>query len=189
MYSLFSFLKSEKLSWDCLKIMGASLLLIWKWDHKAEFVTWSKDCDINYLILWYHKISLLYDISKKKKILWSQNFTPHYNLLIHHFVASQIDLLSPVMTKPVYVLFMSYTNNKNADRLAHPHSLIKVFVIRYLYSMIPIYAIPNISRFILLVSVAEQAGLSLTWSASFLVTWFIWYLQSYLIYNKIATIF
>ena len=98
MFSLFSFLKSEKLSLDCLKIMGASLLLIWKWDHKAEFVTWAKDCDMNYLILWYHKISLLYDISKKKKkkkkkkkILWSQNFTPHYNLLIHHFVVSQMD--------------------------------------------------------------------------------------------------
>ena len=90
MYFLFSFLKSEKLSLACLKIMGTSLLLIWKWDHKAEFVTWSKDCDINYLILWYHKISMLCDISKKK-ILWSQNFMPHYNPLIHHFMISQID--------------------------------------------------------------------------------------------------
>ena len=35
--------------------------------------------------------------------------------------------------------FMSYANNKDADQPAHPRSLISVFVIRCLDSMIPIY--------------------------------------------------
>ena len=48
---------------------------------------------------------------------------------------------------------MSYANNKGKGQPAHPRSLIGVFVVRCLDSIIPI-----------LVSVAEQASLSLTWS-------------------------
>ena len=58
---------------------------------------------------------------------------------------------------------MPYANNKGADQHAHPRSLISTFVVRCLDSMICILAISNNSRF-LLVSVAEQAGLNLTWS-------------------------
>ena len=54
-------------------------------------------------------------------------------------------------------------NNKGTDQPAHPLSLIKAFVVCYLDSIIPLLAIAEISR-LLLVSVAEQVGLSLTWS-------------------------
>ena len=56
---------------------------------------------------------------------------------------------------------MSYATNKGADQIAHPRSLIGAFVVRCLDSIISIDSIAEISR---LVSVAEQAGLSLTWS-------------------------
>ena len=58
---------------------------------------------------------------------------------------------------------MPYANNKGADQPAHPRSLISTFVVRYLDSMICVLAISNVSRF-QLASVAEQAGLNLTWS-------------------------
>ena len=71
-------------------------------------------------------------------------------------------------------LFYPYANNKGAEQPAHPRSLISTFVIRYSDSMIPILAKSEISR-LELVAVAEQAGLSLTWSQTaktgFLVTW------------------
>ena len=57
---------------------------------------------------------------------------------------------------------MPYANNKGADQPAHPRSLISTFVVRCLDSMICILALSKVSRF-LLVSVAEQAGLNLTW--------------------------
>ena len=63
---------------------------------------------------------------------------------------------------------MLYANNKGADSLR-----IRAFVIRCLDSTIPLLAIAEISR-PYLVSLAEQAGLSLTWSKipkkGFLVT-------------------
>ena len=58
---------------------------------------------------------------------------------------------------------MPYKNNKGTDQPAHPHSLISTFVVRCLDSKIPLLAAAEFSRF-LLVSIAEQAGLSLTWS-------------------------
>ena len=67
-------------------------------------------------------------------------------------------------------LFMPYANNKGADQ----RSLISAFVIHYLDSIMPSLAIAEISR-PYLVSSAEQAGLSLTWSQTqktgILVTW------------------
>ena len=73
-------------------------------------------------------------------------------------------------------LFMPYTNNKGADQPAHPHSLISTFVVRYLDSIISLVSISEISS-LYLASVAEQAGLSVTWSQTpkrgFLVTWLI----------------
>ena len=60
-------------------------------------------------------------------------------------------------------LFLPYANNKGADQPAHPRSLISTFVVRSLDSKIPLLAIAKISR-LLLVSVTEKAGLSLSWS-------------------------
>ena len=70
---------------------------------------------------------------------------------------------------------MPYVNNKGADQPAHPRSLINTFVFRFLDSMISTFAKSNISK-PYLVSVAEQAGLSPSWSAKlpktcFLVTY------------------
>ena len=68
---------------------------------------------------------------------------------------------------------MPYANNKGADETAHSRGLISAFVVRCLDSITSLFAIAEISS-LLLVSVAEQAGLSLTWSKSpstgFLVT-------------------
>ena len=58
---------------------------------------------------------------------------------------------------------MPYVNNEDADQPAHSHSLIRVCVVRCLDSIIPILANSKISQ-LELVSVAKQAGLSVTWS-------------------------
>ena len=57
---------------------------------------------------------------------------------------------------------IAYANNKGADQPVHSRSLISTFVVRCLDSMICIFAISKVSRYSL-VSVAEQAGLNLTW--------------------------
>ena len=57
---------------------------------------------------------------------------------------------------------MEYATNKGADQPVHPRSLISTFVVRCLDSIIPILAKSEIARLQLL-SIAEQAGLSLTW--------------------------
>ena len=57
---------------------------------------------------------------------------------------------------------MPYANNKGADQPVHPRSLISAFAVRCLDSIMSILAKYKISR-LELASVAEQAGLSLTW--------------------------
>ena len=56
-----------------------------------------------------------------------------------------------------------YANNKGAYQPAHSRSLISTFVARCLVRMIYILALSKVSRS-LVVIVAEQAGLNLTWS-------------------------
>ena len=58
---------------------------------------------------------------------------------------------------------MSYANNKGADQPAHSRSLISAFVVRCLDSVMSLVSVTKISN-LMLASVAEQAGLSLTWS-------------------------
>ena len=68
---------------------------------------------------------------------------------------------------------MSYANNKGADQPAHPRRLISTFIVRCLDGIISLVSISEMSR-LWLASVAEHAGLSLTWSQTpktdFLVT-------------------
>ena len=54
-------------------------------------------------------------------------------------------------------------NNKGADQPAHQHKLISAFVIRFLESISSRLATSEITIF-KLVSVAEQAGLNITFS-------------------------
>ena len=56
---------------------------------------------------------------------------------------------------------MSYANNKGADQPAHPRSLISAFVVRCLDSVMSLVSVTKISN-LMLDSVAEQAGLTLT---------------------------
>ena len=81
--------------------------------------------------------------------------------------------MSHIMRK----LDLSYANNKGADQPVHPHSLISTFVVRCLDCIIPLLAKSKISG-PQLVSEAEQADLSLTWSQTpktgFLMTWLIY---------------
>ena len=58
---------------------------------------------------------------------------------------------------------MSYANNKAADQPAHLRRLISAFVARCLDSIMSLVSVTKISN-LKLASVAEQAGLSLTWS-------------------------
>ena len=105
-----------------------------------------------------------------------------------HFIHIPYKLhLSHVMRKPV----LPYANNKGPDQPAHPRSLISAFVVRCLDSIIPLLVKAEISR-PELVSVVEQAGLSLTWSKSpktgFLVTWLkIWYSVSVVTHARVQT--
>ena len=57
---------------------------------------------------------------------------------------------------------LSEGNNKGADQPAHPRSLISTIVVCCLDSMICILAISKVSR-LQIASVAEQAGLNVTW--------------------------
>ena len=75
-------------------------------------------------------------------------------------VALSGDLLSQIMRKSN---LMANANNKCADQPAHTRSLISAFVIRYIDTIILILTKSEISG-LQLVSVAEQAGLSLIWS-------------------------
>ena len=71
-------------------------------------------------------------------------------------------------------MFMPYANNNDTNQPAHPHSLIIIFVIRFIDSIIPIDVTCKISR-PYLDYIAEQTCLSLTWSqppkTGFLMTW------------------
>ena len=62
-------------------------------------------------------------------------------------------------------LFTPYVNNKGSDQTVHPHSLISNFVVRCFDSITPIVPKTKVSN-LSLVSVAEQIGLSLTWSST-----------------------
>ena len=77
--------------------------------------------------------------------------------------------MSHVMRKPVYAIC-----EQQRRRSAHSFSLISVFVIRYLDSIIPLVSISIISS-LYLASLAVLASLSLTWSRTpktgLLVTW------------------
>ena len=58
---------------------------------------------------------------------------------------------------------MPYANNRGADQPVHLCSLISTFVVRCLDSIISLVSITELSS-LWLVTAAEQAGLSLTWS-------------------------
>ena len=58
---------------------------------------------------------------------------------------------------------MPYANIKDAVQPVQPRSLISTFAVRCLDNMIYILAVSKVSRF-WLGSVADQAGLNLTWS-------------------------
>ena len=49
------------------------------------------------------------------------------------------------MSRVMKKMFLSYANNNDADQPAHPRSLISVFVIRCLDSIIPPFSILEIS--------------------------------------------
>ena len=55
-----------------------------------------------------------------------------------------------------------YGNNKDADQSVHLRNLMSAFVVHSLDSTIPIFAVSKISR-LEIASIAEQAGLNLTW--------------------------
>ena len=63
------------------------------------------------------------------------------------------------MRKPV----LPSANNKGADQPAPLRSLISTFVVRCLYSIIPLVSIHK-NSILYLASVAVQTGLSLRWS-------------------------
>ena len=58
---------------------------------------------------------------------------------------------------------MPYAKNKGANRPVHPRSLINAFVVRSVDSILSLVSRSEISRFYL-ISIAEQAGLNITWS-------------------------
>ena len=85
---------------------------------------------------------------------------------------------------------MPYANNKGADQPAHLRSLISALVVHCLDSIVPILAKSRISR-LYVVSVAEQAGMSLTWSQiskdTFSMMWLNWDIEIPVKIEKIET--
>ena len=111
-------------------------------------------------------------------------FHPSLNLAAHFMIILKI---CNIWATSWENLFMSYANNKGADQ----RSLISAFVVRCLYSIIPLVSIPEISS-IYLPSVAVQVGFSLPCSQTpktgFLVTrlnYMVWLLQLIWIYEII----
>ena len=74
----------------------------------------------------------------------------------HQYVSSQ-------QSHIIKILFLPYANNKGTDQPAHSHSLINTFVIHCSDSTILLVSISKISS-LKLVTVAEEASLSHTWS-------------------------
>ena len=74
-------------------------------------------------------------------------------------------MIFKIMNEPSHekMCLMSYANNKGTDQPVHPRSLISAFVVRCLDSVMSLVSVTKISS-LMLVSVAEQASLSLTWS-------------------------
>ena len=128
-----------------------------------------------------------------EKILWSVHWTvfswecllpqteficnptvQQFGLIIEliSFLHSNIQW-SYIWTTSWQSLLLPYANNRGTDQPVHPRRLICAFVFRCLDSIISLLAIAEISR-PSLVSSAEQACLSLTWSETrktgFLVT-------------------
>ena len=59
--------------------------------------------------------------------------------------------------------YVIYANNKGVDQPAHSRSLISAFVVHCLDCVISLVSVTKISS-LMVVSVAEQTSLSLTWS-------------------------
>ena len=74
--------------------------------------------------------------------------------------------------------FRGFANNKGSDQPAHPCSLISAFVIRLLDSIVSKLAASKIS-FLQVVSVAEQAGLGMTFSETLKTGFLVWKLICY----------
>ena len=68
-------------------------------------------------------------------------------IFINNFLFVNIVLVGHVIEpRQEKTCFMLYANNKDADQPAHPHSLISIFVVHFLDSIIPILAIFTILR-------------------------------------------
>ena len=81
-----------------------------------------------------------------------------------YFLIAEENSLGTIIIEPGHqkTCLMSYADNKGADQPAHPRSLISAFVVRCLCSVMSLVSVTKISS-LMLASVAEQAGLSLTW--------------------------
>ena len=73
--------------------------------------------------------------------MYARNMSIHFKLKFYKCISIKI---GPGHVK---MCLMPYANNKGADQPAHPHSLISIFVVHCLDSMICILAISKVSRF------------------------------------------
>ena len=101
-------------------------------------------------ILWWQTILTFSPIINWYKLV-------DYKVMLEHLRYFEIWAMS------WHNLLLLYANNKGTDQPAHSSSLISAFVVHCLGSIKPKLAKSKISR-LQLFSVAEQAGLSLTWS-------------------------
>ena len=84
----------------------------------------------------------------------------HYFLQIAVAMHANFEMSHVMIEKKIA---LPYANNKGADQTTHPRSLISAIIVHFLDSVKPVFSISKISK-LKLVSVAEQAGLSLTLS-------------------------
>ena len=88
-------------------------------------------------------------------------------IILHNDQVVQLLCSQQIISEPGHekTCLMSYANTKGADQPAHLRSLISAFVVRCLDSVMSLVSVTKISS-LMLASVAEQAGLSLTWSVN-----------------------
>ena len=122
-------------------------VLVVRTGHFVDFVVWRLICN-------FPKFSDIQDLVNSV----DPDQKEHSDQSLH---CLSFDLYEPGHEK---TCLTSYTNNKGADQTAHPpRSLISTFVVCCLDSVMSLVSVTKISS-LMLASVGEQAGLSLTWS-------------------------
>ena len=124
---------------------------------ESSLLAWRKlGCSATYWVhseLWSDQADAQADLSLR----WAHRSFCWFYCEVAHIMCMCITTMFSFINEPRHekTCFMPYANYKDANQPAHPQSLIRGFIVRYLDSKIQIAAKSPL---------AEQVGLSCTWS-------------------------